>query len=167
MGFNRGLGISLLKETLKLIHPTTVIEIKSRFAKKNYECSIGNFVSKNLSNCNFMTFKAMPESLNVQMGGSDNWGIPEAYKLRDIVTLSFLEKSKVMSSAFSHTVSLDSIHIQLLCPELVLNTALVSLGCKLGDPTNQKVFHGDEIIPSKGFGVVTGINQEKKLLYLK
>ena len=114
MGFNRGLGISLLKETLKLIHPTTVIEIKSRFAKKNYECSIGNFVSKNLSNCNFMTFKAMPESLNVQMGGSDNWGIPEAYKLRDIVTLSFLEKSKVMSSTFSHTVSLDSIHIQLL-----------------------------------------------------
>ena len=116
MGFNRGLGISLLKETLKLIHPTTVIEIKSRFAKKNYECSIGNFVSKNLSNCNVMTFKAMPESqsLNVQMGGSDNWGIPEAYKLRDIVTLSFLEKSKVMSSTFSHTVSLDSILIQLL-----------------------------------------------------
>ena len=77
---------------------------------------IGNFVSKNLSNCNVMTFKAMPESqtLNVQMGGSDNWGIPEAYKLRDIVTLSFLEKSKVMSSTFSHTVSLDSIHIQLL-----------------------------------------------------
>ena len=57
--------------------------------------------------------------------------------------------------------------MQPLCPELVLNTALVSLGCKLGDPTNQKVIHGDEIIPSKGFGVVTGINQEKKLLYLK
>ena len=61
-----------------------------------------------------MEFKAIPESLNVQMGGQDNWGIPEAYKLRDIVTLSYLEKFKIMSSNFSHSVPMDSINIQLL-----------------------------------------------------
>ena len=54
--------------------------------------------------------------------------------------------------------------MQPLCPELVLNTALVSLGCKLGDPTNQKVIQGDEIIPSKGFGVVTGKSLSEILL---
>ena len=114
MGFNRGLGITLLKETLKLMTPTTVIEIRSRFAKKNYECSLSDFITRNLSSCNYMEFKAMPESLNVQMGGQDNWGIPEAYKLRDIVTLSYLEKFRIMSSSFSHSVPMDSINIQLL-----------------------------------------------------
>ena len=55
--------------------------------------------------------------------------------------------------------------MQPLCPELVLNTALVSLGCKLGDPTNQKVIQGDEIIPSKGFGVVTGKSLSEALIF--
>ena len=116
MGFNRGLGIPLLKETLKLMNPTTVIEIKSRNARKNYECSLSNFVSKSVKNCNYMSFNAIPESLNVEMGGQEQmtWGIPEAYKLRDIVTLSYLEKLNVMSNPFYHQVPLDAIHIQLL-----------------------------------------------------
>ena len=116
MGFNRGLGIPLLKETLKLINPTTVIEIKSRNARKNYECSLSGFITKSFTDCNYMSFNAIPESLSVEMGGQEQmtWGIPEAYKLRDIVTLSYLEKSSVMSNPFYHQVPLDSIHIQLL-----------------------------------------------------
>ena len=53
-----------------------------------------------------------------------------------------------------------------LVPALALNTALVSLGSRKKDGEAQ-ILHKDEIIKSKGFGVITGINHEKKLLYLK
>ena len=44
--------------------------------------------------------------------------------------------------------------------------ALVSLGSKK-TTDNKKVLGNDEIIPSKGFGVVIGINHEERVLYLK
>ncbi len=174
MGFNRGLGIALLKQTLKLVNPTNVIEIRSRFAKKNYECSIQSFCSQNFPRCNFMTFEAVPESLNTtQTGGQENWGIPEAYKLRDIVILSHLEQSSLMSSGLV-CVPLSSIKLQILQfgtqiplgkPELILSTSLVSLG-KI-EPNAKQILGNDLLIESLGFGVVFGYDQDQKLLYLK
>merc|ERR1719219_684183 len=88
-----------------------MIEIRSRFARKNYECSIQDFCSKWLNNCNYMSFNAMPES--VEMGSQDNWGIPEAYKLRDIVTLAYLGQSSLMSKT-PFSISFQDINTQLL-----------------------------------------------------
>lgn len=171
MGFNRGLGIALLKKTLTLVKPTTCVEIKSRFAKKNYECSIQDFCSQYLPVCNYMSFEAMPENSSVEMTSQDNWGIPEPFKLRDIVILSYLEQSSVMSFN-SFNVNLDNICYQLLqcsrpplAPELVLNTALVSLG-KVNSP-KKGLISNDIIVESLGFGVVCGIDKELNLLYLK
>ena len=37
MGFNRGLGAKLLRDTVAAVGPSTLVEIRSRFPGKNYE----------------------------------------------------------------------------------------------------------------------------------
>jgi hypothetical protein len=153
MGFNRGLGIQLLKKSVKLIQPTTFIEIKSRFAKKNYEISLSKVAGK----ATFFTFQAIPESSEVkEMGVQDIWGIPEPYKLRDIVILSYLghhfESSLQESVPFS--VSFDNVSIQTLnCSRPrkqkesvmpMLNMSLVSLGTYYS--VNVNLFEAREVI---------------------
>ena len=173
MGFNRGLGVTLLKKSLKLINPTNLVEVRSRFAKKNYECNFRDYASQNLPNCNVMSFEAVPESMNVEMGVQDNWGIPEPYKLRDIVILSYIEERNLMNHPV-FSVPIQALNIQFLnfadkkpiSTELALNTALVSLG-NVVDKENVRILPNQLIIDSLGFGAIVGINHEKRLLYLK
>lgn len=177
MGFNRGLGISLLKKSVASIKPTTFVEIRSRFHKKNYECNLGEFCSQSLQGCNFLSFSAIPESAGAKdMGGNDLWGIPEAYKLRDIVVLSYLGQSfaKPIQSVTPYAVSFDSVSLQLLqctskspeSPELVLNMALVSMGTFKGPRPLSGILHNDVIIETKGFGIIRAVDQVKKLYYI-
>ena len=88
MGFTRGLGISLLKKSVTLIKPTTFIEIKSRFSKKNYECSMQHFCTNSLPKCNYMSFRAVPESDGRDMNSHDFWGIPGNYIEYDLFYVS-------------------------------------------------------------------------------
>ena len=179
MGFNRGLGINLLKKCMNLIQPTTFIEIKSRFSRKNFECSLQSFCTQHLEKCNYMNFQAVPESDVKDMNSHDFWGIPEAYKLRDIVILSFLGERfpKSIQDVTPYCISLDDIKIQLLqCDKMpqseeeilsILNMSLVSLGT-INQTINNQVclFKTSEIVESKGFGLVRAVDPVKRLIYV-
>merc|ERR1712062_823406 len=68
-----------------------------------------------------------------EMNTNDLWGIPEPYKLRDIVISAHLAKTGLLSK-IPYSVSFQDLKVQIVhCNvprqvELVLNTALVSLG---------------------------------------
>ncbi|XP_040577007.1 uncharacterized protein [Lepeophtheirus salmonis] len=106
MGFNKGLGIVFMVDIIRLFEPTTIVNIQSRFPKKNFELDFSpSNISSIRQNCwvtkpgvplkyNVLTFKAVPESPNVkEMHSQDNWGIPEPKKLRAIVLLSYFGAS--------------------------------------------------------------------------
>ncbi len=176
MGFNKGLGIRLLKMSANLVKPTTVFEIKSRFAKKNFEVPMSRILP---SGSHVLTFSAMPESADVkEMAGGDMWGIPEAYKLRDIVILSYLGMNfkTSLQSATPYAVSLDSLSFQAIHCHLsfssllgVLNMSLVSLGhleSRSKDSAKIEFVASEVIVPSLGFGVVRGIDAERRTCYI-
>ena len=172
MGFNRGLGISLLKKSMSVIQPTTFIEVRSRFAKKNFECSLKGFCEFSLPKCHYMKFDAIPESDVKDMNSQDFWGIPEAYKLRDIVLLSYIGERfpAPIQNLTPYSVSFDNVQVQLLqCQDKslteseacsVLNMSLVSLG------SVDRVIDQNDIIESKGFGIIRGIDPERRLFYV-
>ena len=176
MGFSSGLGVHLLKTCAELINPTTVITIKSRFAKKNYETPM----KKLISHCqSFMEFDAVPESTDVKdMTAKDMWGIPEPYKLRDIVILSYLGmsfKSSSLTSVTPYAVPLDSLAIQTIhCKTslanlfAILNMSIVSLGHFDGKSKEKgvEIIDNKIVVQSKGFGVVRGISIEERVLYV-
>ena len=164
MGFNRGLGLTLLKETIQLFQPTTLIEIQSRHAKKNYEVNLAQF----LTSGNYLAFQAMPEDTDKEMNTNETWGIPEAYKLRDIVILAHLAKSQLLTK-IPYSIKFQDLKVQVVhCNvprqvELVLNTALVSLGFS---NDAKSVVDKNVVMPSQGFGIVRAVDQERQLFYI-
>lgn len=183
MGFSHGLGISFLKSTLKVIQPTTVVEIRSRFVKKNYAVNLRNFLPG--LHYDFLQYDAMPESQEAkEMGGKDLWGIPEAYKLRDIVLLSHLGvsfPSSPIEAVTPYTVHWKDVCVQILhCDDIsyanicqVLNLGLVSLGfvdLTVTEHQQQQqpiaVIDKSLIVPSIGFGIIRGIDSDQQLFYV-
>ena len=165
MGFNRGLGLTLLKETMQLFQPTTLIEIKSRHPKKNYEVNMTEMLQ---SDSNYLEFQAMPEDTDKEMNTNDLWGIPEPYKLRDIVILAHLAKSGLLSK-IPYSVSFQDLKVQIVhCNvprqvELVLNTALVSFGYT-NDTKN--IVDKNVVVPSQGFGIIRAVDPKRQLFYV-
>ena len=83
-----------MSRALSLFRPTTVVELRSRFVKKNYKANLRNDAENIKSSdgkcCDFLQFTAMPESLEAKdMRAKDLWGIPEPKKLRDISILAY------------------------------------------------------------------------------
>ena len=87
--------VQLMSKTLSVCRPTTVVELRSRFEKKNYRKKyLKNYVeslkSADSKGCDFLQFNAIPESLGAKdMRSKDLWGIPEPKKLRDISILAY------------------------------------------------------------------------------
>jgi len=149
MGFSRGLGIKLMKQTFRKAKPSTVVEIRSRFDKKNFPV---DFFEQRLGQqdrkqppFNVLRMEAMPESEEAKdMGVKDIWGINQPAKLRDIVVLSHfgqLYKGGPASRTFlqsvkPYQVSWDAVSVQILHADVLqpqdlpklLNMSLVSLG---------------------------------------
>ena len=81
----------MMSKVLVLFRPTTVVELRSRFVKKNYKANLKNHVKRLSNGCEFFQFQAIPESLEAKnMRAKDLWGIPEPKKLRDISILAYL-----------------------------------------------------------------------------
>ena len=84
----------MMSKILRIFHPGTVVELHSRFVKKNYKTNLGDYV-KNLTissgnYCEFLQINAIPESLDAKdMRAKALWGIPDPKKLRDISILAY------------------------------------------------------------------------------
>ena len=152
---------------MELFQPTTLIEIKSRHSKKNYEVNIAEMLPTN-GTSNYLEFQAMPEDTDKEMNTNDLWGIPEPYKLRDIVILAHLAKSGLLSK-IPYSISFQDLKVQIVhCNvprqvELVLNTALVSFGY-----TNEakNIVDKNVVVPSQGFGIIRAVDQKRQLFYV-
>ena len=81
----------MMSSVLSLSRPGVFVELRSRFAKKNYKINLKTHVDKSCqSQCEFLQFNAIPESISAKdMRAKDLWGIPEPKKLRDITILSY------------------------------------------------------------------------------
>ena len=83
-----------MSQVLQIFHPGTVVELRSRFVKKNYKTNLENYVKQlkrsSGNECEFFQISAIPESLDAKdMRAKSLWGIPEPKKLRDISMLSY------------------------------------------------------------------------------
>ena len=184
MGFSRGLGVKLIQQTFAKVQPSTVIEIRSRFEKKNYPFRFESL--QQVPGFNVLAFEAMPESNEAKdMGVKDLWGIPEPAKLRDIVILSYFGQlypgptsSTFIQSVRPFKVSWDHVVVQVLhadvlpqnIPEL-FNVSLVSLGqanTRLVRPGERHptLIHAEEEVEAKGFGFVRGVDEQNRLFYV-
>ena len=84
----------IMSKTLLKFRATTVVELRSRFAKKNFKTDLRRQVQRLKTtdgvDCKVLQFNAIPESLDAKhMRAKDMWGIPEPKKLRDITILSY------------------------------------------------------------------------------
>ena len=83
-----------MSHVLRIFHPGTVVELRSRFVKKNYKTNLKNYLKQRKNSCGneceFFQISAIPESLDAKdMRAKGLWGIPEPKKLRDISILSY------------------------------------------------------------------------------
>lgn len=80
-----------MSTVLSLSQPGVFVELRSRFAKKNFKINLKTHLDKSCqSQCEFLQFNAVPESISAKdMRAKDLWGIPEPKKLRDITILSY------------------------------------------------------------------------------
>jgi len=76
-----------MSTVVTLSQPSVLVELRSRFAKKNYKTNLNQ---KCKSPCEYLQFNAVPESISAKdMRAKDFWGIPEPKKLRDISILAY------------------------------------------------------------------------------
>ena len=83
-----------MSDVLRIFHPGIVVELRSRFVKKNYKTNLKNYVNQLKrscgNDCEFFQISAIPESLDAKdMKAKGLWGIPEPKILRDISILSY------------------------------------------------------------------------------
>lgn len=180
MGFNKGLGAHIMKETVRLFCPSTLVVLSSRHANKNYDLDFERLCP---DRCNLLTFAAMPESEDVKMTQHDLWGIPEPRKLRDLLVLAFLASFPPLSGdckrvdfghlavqvAHSEDSGAKTAHKDL--PNLI-NASLVSLShvpseiIRRSSEKNLGIVSKHHVPLCVGFGVVRGVDREKSCVYI-
>ena len=81
----------MISTTLSTCHPGVLVELRSRFVKKNYKANLKTYLdTSHDSPCDFIQYDAIPESLSAKdMRAKNYWGIPEPKKLRDISILAY------------------------------------------------------------------------------
>ena len=81
----------MMSTVLTLSQPSVLVELRSRFAKKNYKTNLKSYLNQKCkSPCEYLQFNAIPESISAKdMRAKDLWGIPEPKKLRDISILAY------------------------------------------------------------------------------
>ena len=181
MGFNVGLGAHIMKETLRLFCPSTLVVLSSRHANKNYRLDFERLCP---DRCNLLTFSAMPESEDVKMTHHDLWGIPEPRKLRDLMVLAFLARFPPLSDDCKR-IGFGHLAVQIAhsednsgkatrhrdLPDLI-NASLVSLShvppeiIRRSSEESLGIVSRDHVPQCLGFGVVRGVDREKSRVYI-
>jgi len=195
MGWTRGMGLMLLVDTIRYIQPTTVVQLHSRFHRKNLPYSltpesvttstdswtkVSSIEHQQLS-YSLIELLAVPESINAKdMRSSDYWGLPDPRLTREFVLLSSLARSggvhqlpvyKIPLHKISLHVTHESVEPKALMA--ALNLALVDI-CTVEerlvrhakDPGLYNILHQSPIVPSLGYGIVRNIDAVNKVLYL-
>jgi len=193
MGWCKGVGLMLVIDTIRYLQPTTLVQLHSRFHRKNYPYSLdhstvtaardswdsSSATPKRLS-YSLLEFLAVPESVSAKdMRSKDYWGLPDPRTTREAVLLSYLGKTGWPSPVYR--IPLASLVLGVLhtsvepCALLaVMNLAMVDL-CRVEEmyvrrPDNSYQYRvmGNKvpIMSSLGVGLVRNIDMSAGVLYL-
>jgi len=191
MGWCQGLGALINTDVIRLCQPTTVVQLLSRFPKKNYPRSLSSdYVSttnsswrkspRNLS-YTLLEFQAVPERRWAKdMRSQDSWGIPEPKVLRDIQMLSWFGKRggirdlPVYSIHFSKvclSVSHERVPAHALLAALAFNPVdlCVAKQSAIRRPKQSEAYsilNTSPVTESIGTGIVRGVDKDRRLIYV-
>jgi len=193
MGWCKGVGLMLSIDIIRYFQPSTVVQLHSRFHRKNYPYSLDPSTVDSSRDCwessassnqrlsyNLLEFLAVPESLSAKdMRSKDYWGLPDPRLTREIVLLSFL--GKIDWPAPVYKIPLSSLTLGVLHTNVdpgsilaIINLALVDL-CTVNDQSTAKpsdismycvLNPSAQVMPSLGIGLVRNIDMSSKVLYL-
>ena len=190
MGWCNGLGLMLLVDTIRLLQPTTVVQLHSKYQRKNFPYSL---TPETVGSCrdswrsprtrlsyNLLELVAVPESSTAKdMRSKDNWGLPEPRLLRDLVMLAWLGRTGWPWPVY--TVPLSSLTLGVIKDKIPpgallasFNNCLVDL-CHVTESQTRRPMERPELYgviarpvykPSLGVGLVRNVDMEKAVLYL-
>ena len=193
MGWCKGVGLMLVIDTIRYLQPTTLVQLHSRFHRKNYPYSLDHHTVASSRDCwdstlahstrlsySLLEFLAVPESMPAKdMRAKDYWGLPDPRTTREAVLLSFLGKTCWPYPVYK--ISLANITLGVLhtkvdpCTLLAtMNLALVDL-CQVEEkyvrkPENEGLYRvlGNKVpmMLSLGIGLVRNIDMSAGVLYL-
>ena len=193
MGWPRGVGLMLLVDTIRLVRPTTVVQIHSRFHRKNLPFSLtpetvaatreswsGRPAPSGLA-FNLLEFLAVPEREEARdMRTRDGWGLPDPRLTRQMVVVAALGRLGGLHTLPVYRVALQQVALHVahakVPPEGLLaavNLAVVDL-CKVEErqvrravtPGLYSTLHRAPVAASLGWGVVRSIDAEAGVIYL-
>lgn len=193
MGWCRGVGLMLVIDTIRYLQPTTLVQLHSRFHRKNYPYSLDHNTVSTSKDCwdstpgtshrlsySLLEFLAVPESVSAKdMRSKDYWGLPDPRITREAVLLSYMGKAGWPSPVYRiplASLTLGVLHTNVDNTALlaVMNLALVDL-CRVEEkfvrkPDNSSLYNVLErnvpVMPSLGMGLVRNIDMSAGVLYL-
>ena len=191
MGWCNGMGLMMLVDAIRLLEPSTVVQLQSRYRRKNFPfpltdeavggCREGWRSRKKRLSYNLLEFPAVPESVTaLDMRSGDNWGLPEPRQLRDLLVLAWLGRTGWPDWP-QYSIPLSSLALAVLNTDLepgallaAANLSLVDL-CRLEERQLIKPLARPELYslarrgvrsPSLGVGLVTHIDTSSHSLQL-
>ncbi len=179
MGFNQGLGLPLLKATVEHFSPTVIASIESGHPSKNYPPDFVSSLASVNDNCELLRFGAVPEDKGAVMGAQDLWGMPQPWKLRDLVISAYFSST----TAVTVTVDWRNVFVQCLVRDLPVKNLLRAMNCGLvalcstkgtvqEDKDVRRLPNGLRLLSHHwvgdclGFGVVRGVDPVQKQLFV-
>jgi len=192
MGWCKGVGLMLLIDTLRLVQPTTTIQLHSRFHRKNFPYSLTPEAVMSSKDSwthtkaavplsfNLLDFLAVPETLGRDMRARDYWGLPDPRLTREMVVLGALGRMGGLLGMPVYRVpwaqvALHVAHCKVEPQGLLaaLNLAIVDL-CKVDEKEMRRsrteglfaTLRRTPVSPSIGWGVVRNIDSANQVLYV-
>jgi len=193
MGWCKGVGLMLVIDTIRYLQPTTLVQLHSRFHRKNYPYSLDHHTVSSSRDCwdststnspklsySLLEFLAVPESMSAKdMRSKDYWGLPDPRITREAVLLSYLGKTCWPYPVYKiplASITLGVLHTKVEPSTLlaVMNLALVDL-CQVEEkyvrkPDNDNHYRvlGNKVpmMSSLGIGLVRNIDMSAGVLYL-
>ena len=192
MGWCRGVGLMLLIDTLRLVKPTTTIQLHSRFHRKNlpYSLTPETVISSTDSwshskstfplSYNLLDFLAVPETLGRDMRARDYWGLPNPRITREMVLLGALGGKGGLSSMPVYRVPWTQVALHVAHCKVdprgllaALNLAMVDI-CTVEEKEIRRSKHEGvfstlrrtPVTASIGWGVVRNIDSSNQVLYV-
>jgi len=195
MGWTGGLGLLLLVDTVRLLRPTTVVQLTSRYSRRNFPYQLDCSLVSDTGDCwssrparprlhySLLQFPAVPESATAQdMRSGDFWGLPDPRTTRAAALLGFLGRTgwswPVYRMPLGSLVLGSLTQPATAAPDLLAlaSTALVDLSTvdereivrPTGRPELYSVLRKPKRYcpPSLGLGLVRNIDMDAGLLYL-
>ncbi|KAJ9601520.1 hypothetical protein L9F63_000263, partial [Diploptera punctata] len=195
MGFNQGIGVDLTVSLIRFVNPYHVVQINSKSEKYKLSVRFEYWICVAVQTADSVEFHPASYNIHHTIinssvvGGKESpssslWGLEPA-RLREAMVLSYLSQMlKSSKSTLTDVVPYKTSYSNLIlrvCHTTIpnslilgaLNGNLVALCTYDGkdafvsnDTTVPRILHKPVVCPCLGFGVVRGIDPEKKNLFL-